>query len=150
MAKNSPAQSCLGCLILIVGAVVGIPWIASKLPEQTPEQKAQREKERKRFEDELTVIRLTKDYIREHLKFPHDADFNWLPDDVRTNAQGTRWFVLGKVKAKNSFGAELTYEYSAIWFIVEENGQRPFKLVSAAIGDKMLYKDEALMESPPN
>ncbi len=56
--------------------------------------------------------------VRSILKFPDDSDFGFLPPSAKKIKEGT--LVVGKVKAKNSFGAELTHSWRCL--MVRRNG----------------------------
>lgn len=57
------------------------------------------------------AVQAAEAFVRKHLKYPHDATFPFFSHDT-SEAEGY-WIVKGLVKAKNGFGAELAYDYSA-------------------------------------
>ena len=107
------------------------------------EQAANAEAKRKRERREIEAQRVSKDYVREFLKFPDDANFGfWSVPDVKSNEAGDTFYVESKVKAKNSFGAELTYRWQTIVFL--DGGT--WELVSCVIDGKVVSESKELVE----
>ena len=85
---------------------------------------------------------VSKKYVRKFLKHPDDASFGfWSVPEIKCNAGRDTFFVSSTVKAKNDFGAELTYRWATIVFL--DGGA--WKLVSCVIDDKEVYEDKALL-----
>lgn len=98
--------------------------VAEKL---AAEEKLKKEKEKKQKEAEekersdrlgpgnsIDARVMAQEFVQERLKYPHDASFQWgtQSKEAGTTTEGLQiWKVWGKVKAANSFGAKLTYEY---------------------------------------
>lgn len=157
-------QSCGGCLVLIVLIGIGIYFIGNSIDQKveaekqrqaalTPEQrqaeeKANAEAEAKRQQEiELErrkgyAVTYSQDYVRQFLKHPDDASFGfWDIPEVTWNPERDTFFVSSKVKAKNDFGAELTYQWATI---VHLEGNT-WELVSCVIDDEMVYSSETLL-----
>jgi hypothetical protein len=157
-------QSCGGCLVLIVLAGFGVYLIGSGFekkqkveqervaaltPEQQQaEQKANAEAEAKRQQEnefdqrKMSAEQFSKEYVRKFLKHPDDASFGfWDTPEITWNPERDTFFVSSKVKAKNGFGAELTYQWATI-LTLEGN---TWQLVSCVIDDEMVYSSEELL-----
>lgn len=157
-------QSCGGCLVLVLLIGFGIYFAGRSVEKRqaaeqqrqgalTPEQrqaeeKANAEAESKRLQDiELErrkdyAVTYSQDYIRKFLKHPDDASFGfWEIPETTWNPERDTFFVSSKVKAKNDFGAELTYQWATI-VTLEGNA---WELVSCVIGDEMVYSSETLL-----
>lgn len=61
---------------------------------------------------EIDAVIMAKQFVKQQLKYPHDASFPWFGTEAKRS--GDSWIVNGKVKAKNSFGAELTHEFLVV------------------------------------
>jgi hypothetical protein len=102
---------------------------------QTPAEQAKSERNAAEFDEELDVSKLAEDSIKQCLKWPRDASFNWCPS-INFNADRSASMVKGTVVAKNDFGASLTHEYAVI--MVKEIGTWQVDMVT--IGGKMVYR----------
>jgi hypothetical protein len=103
---------------------------AKLTPEQRAEEdrvaaaeKAAKDEEVKIFRLKIEAERACKNYVRDSLKWPDDASFPWLSGEVTSNKQGDVFGCQGTVKAKNGFGAELTYHWGAIVFLDDNTWQ---------------------------
>lgn len=91
----------------------------------------------------LEAERVSQTHIRRFLKHPDDASFGvWTVPDTRWNAEGTVFHVASRVKARNDFGAELTYRWQTIIFLDGDT----WRLVSCIIDGEQMYDDPALVE----
>ncbi len=123
-----------------------------RLAKLTPEQRAAEVKaaaEAKVAKDrEVEIERLKieagsacKHYVRDCLRFPGDASFPWLGCDVTSNKEGDVFACEGTVKAKNGFGAELTYRWAAIVYLDDNT----WRLVHLTLhGDTMVDHPELI------
>jgi hypothetical protein len=157
-------QSCGGCLVLIVLAGIGVYFVGSSFDKKqqaeqqrqaalTPEQrqaedKANAEAEAKRQQDneferrKLGAEDFSKQYVLKFLKHPDDASFGfWDTPTVTSNPERDTFFVSSKVKAKNDFGAELTYQWATI---ITLDGNT-WELVSCVIDGETVYSSETLL-----
>jgi len=76
--------------------------------------------------------------VRRFLKHPLDASFSWFPS--RRHLEDGGLHVVGTVKAKNDFGAELTSEYFCEY-------DRDANLVCCTIDGKLVYANEKAQEA---
>ncbi len=91
----------------------------------------------------LRASTLSEEYVRKFLRFPHDAAFPfWGVPDVRSNAAGDIFFVAGTVKAKNAFGAALTYEWGTILGCRDDR----WSLLACNVGDDVHYESPELAD----
>jgi len=103
-------------------------------------------------EAEMSVMRsraekAAKGYVLKFLKHPGDASFGfWATPETLWNPAGDTFFLSSTVKAKNDFGAELTYRWGVIVFY---NGTG-WRLVQCVIDDKTVYEDKALYDRLKN
>jgi len=95
----------------------------------------------------VDAIEYGREAVRERLKYPHDATFDWFPDAFK-NELGL-WVVVGTVKAKNGFGAELTHEYRAALSTRKECDTWMWKTHLVMLGEEVLYFDEDVPEAQP-
>lgn len=56
---------------------------------------------------------MSKDFIKQDLTYPDEAEFSSLDCNSETNADGT-YTVLRKVTAKNAFGVKTTFVYKVL------------------------------------
>ena len=164
MKKAGCGQTLLGFVVLVVIAGFGINSCsksqeqARKVEEQrqaslTPEQRqaedqakaeaeAKQKKENELDQRKMSAEQFSKEYIREFLKHPDDASFGfWDIPEVKWNPEGDTFFVSSKVKAKNDFGAELTYQWATI---ITLNGST-WELVQCVMDGKEVYKSDKLL-----
>lgn len=79
--------------------------------------------------------------MRGFLKFPDDADFGFFAvPDVKSNEAGDVFYVSSTVKAKNDFGAQLTYHWQTTIAFDGNAGQ----LVACDIDGARVYDNEDL------
>ncbi len=120
-------------------------------PEQRAEEDqraAKKEADKKRQMDMELRQADGEDYskkcVRRFLKYPDDASFGfWDAPDVKYNAEQDTFSYSSKVKAKNTFGAELTHRWGTIVTIRDGT----WKLAMLAIDDETLYRDSQLLDS---
>jgi hypothetical protein len=110
----------------------------------TPEQKAISERQAQESQEETEIVFAAEKVVKEFLKWPHDASFSFLPE-VRFNDNRTAASVQGTVKAKNTFGAELTHEYLVLF--VKESVSWQVETIS--IGNEVVYRKKQTTESLP-
>ena len=107
------------------------------------ERRAADEKEAALLRRRLEAERVSQTHVRRFLKHPDDASFGvWTVPDTRWNAEGTVFHVASRVKARNDFGAELTYRWQTIIFLDGDT----WRLVSCIIDGEQMYDDPALVE----
>lgn len=151
-------QGCLGLVVMIGLCIWGIGSCVkrneqARIAEQ--QRRAALTEEQRQAEDRIAEAKeaakraaeeeeekrngaatISEDYVREFLKFPDDADFGWAPAVISKHEDGVRYRADGKVKAKNAFGAQLTYRWATIlrW----EAGR--WRLLECAIDGKVVYR----------
>lgn len=109
-----------------------------KQAEEEAKRKRETELERRKIDAEL----YSKDYIRKFLKHPDDASFGfWDIPEIKWNEVQDTFYCSSKVKAKNDFGAELTYRWQTILTL---NGNT-WELVSCAIDGETVYESKELL-----
>lgn len=168
-----------GCLVNLLSAIVLIGLIvwginscversnqARRAEEQrrsalTPEQRAEEdrnkgeEQAKAKAEQELSTRQINAElvsqkYVREFLKHPDDASFGtWDVPDIKWNEEQDTFYVSSKVKAKNDFGALLTYRWQTI-VMLDSPENNAWKLVSCAIDGETVYESKELMEKLKN
>lgn len=89
---------------------------------------------------EWDAIEAAQRMVQSRLKYPHDASFPGGETSVRkpSGDGGVEWQIRGLVRAKNAFGAELTYDYVAV---IEEHENKQFTPYIVNVGDECLYAD---------
>jgi len=121
------------CSALLVVTVLLPFWVGCG--PDTPESRAKQRQYEKELDDEVEVSRVAKVAVKQCLKWPLDASFDWFPS-VTFNAGRTAAEVKGTVAAKNSFGASLTHEYSVL--LVRD--REAWEVDVVAIGNTIVYK----------
>ena len=125
--------------------------LVARLSREREAQK-QAELDRKAAEAEAEKTRPTKDrkiealiaaenHAKKFLKFPLDADFAYA--EPTSNKSGTFWQVASTVKAKNAFGATLTYSYSVH---MKYDGDQ-WELAYCKINDDVYFASEDLVKA---
>jgi hypothetical protein len=153
----------LGALVLLGLSIWGIDSCVrrnsdarhaevQRLASLTPDQRAEENRveveltakaavERQRTSRETDVRLASEEYVRRFLRFPDDADFGfWSIPDVKSNQAGDVFYVSSTVKAKNVFGAQLTYRWRTI---IAFDG-KILQLVACDIDGTRVYEDEKL------
>lgn len=102
---------------------------------------AKRAAESKAMNLELSVKSFSESGVKRWLRYPDDASFDWGLDDERANADRSGFYLAGKVKAVNAFGAKLTHRWETI-VVVRGN---ELTLASLAIDGVVKYSDPALL-----
>jgi hypothetical protein len=106
------------------------------------EEEAKAAAERQDFSRKSDATLVSQEYVRKFLKFPDDADFGfWTVPDVRSNLAGDTFNVESTVKAKNGFGAQLTYRWQTIVFL--DGGT--MQLVACVIDGETVYESTELL-----
>lgn len=98
----------------IVGIVaLTVSVIGCDLPKMSTEQITAEKRQDAQFGSERDAKVAAEKFVKQSLKHPLDASFNW---DKHASLVGEgdqrTWLVSGSVKAKNSFGGELTHLYN--------------------------------------
>lgn len=128
----------------ILVSVLAAAFLSGCAPD-TPENRAKQADASREFTEEVAVTKLAEDAVKQCLKWPHDAAFNWFPTTT-FNAERTAASVLGTVAAKNSFGASLTHDYGVT--MVLENGGWLVDMIQ--VGNEVTYKRPQKTESTPS
>ncbi len=111
------------------------------------EAEAKRKEAEKKAEADLEMRKIdagtiSKEYVLKFLKHPDDARFGfWDVPEIRSNAEQDIFYCSSKVKAKNDFGAALTYQWETIVML---NGDT-WELVSCAIDGRTVYESKDLL-----
>lgn len=79
------------------------------------------------------------DAVRPYLKFPQDAEFDWLPNVIE-NSRGDVIFN-GTVKAKNELGTQLTHKYGVV-FRSDHKTPESWSVVAVTLDDEVFFLDE--------
>jgi hypothetical protein len=96
-----------------------------------------------KLEREAAAAEISKEYVLRFLKHPDDASFGfWSAPEVKANPQHDTFLVSSTVKAKNDFGAELTYRWETI-VTLEGN---TLNLVRCVIDDNEVYASAELLD----
>jgi hypothetical protein len=105
---------------------------------------AQDAKSAELFKLKIEAADASRDYVKQYLKFPLDADFPWaLDEEVSTNPEGTKFGVKSTVKAKNAFGATLTHP----WTTILSYEDKRFELLLCVIGNETVYESPKLKKA---
>ncbi len=123
---------------------------ATLTPEQrVAEDKAKAEAEAEKNRDAQLQERIadvqvqSQDYVRKFLNHPDDASFGFFDvPSVRYSPEGDTFWVSSKVKAKNDFGAELTYRWETILML----NNHTWELASCTIDGEVVYTSSVLLD----
>jgi len=114
---------------------------ARQRAEEAAIARAKEQEEALLFSRQVDATTVSQQYVLKFLKHPDDATFGfWSVPDMSWNKEQDAFYLSSKVKAKNDFGAELTYRWATI-VMLEGN---TWNLVSCAIGDKIVYESKEL------
>jgi len=106
------------------------------------EEEAARKQKAEASERAGTAVLVSQEYVRKYLAFPDDgASFgSWDAAGTESNPAHDV-FACCKVKAKNVFGAELTYPWHTIVLFTDNKWQ----VAEVGIGDKIAYQSKELL-----
>ena len=147
MKSSVPASGCAqkgcGCLVLVLLAGFGLYSCMehenARRAALTPSQRAAEDKTAETEQLKIKVRRVAEGYVRNFLKFPDDASFGW-GGDASANPEGDVFGCEGTVRAKNAFGAALTYRWEAIVFLDGDT----WRLVTLVIDGKTVVDHDDL------
>ena len=110
--------------------------------EEKAKAEEEQRKEASKFDDLKSEAGVrSKTFVLKFLKHPDDASFGfWAVPEVKANPSHDAFWCSSTVKAKNDFGAELTYQWETC---LKLDGDT-WRLVSCSIDGKAVYLDAQL------